>query len=34
MAGTLGGDAVDPAAPTTYPKDVDGEPLGGDDGGP
>jgi hypothetical protein len=34
MASPLGDDARDQGAPTTYPKDVDGEPLGGDDGGP
>jgi hypothetical protein len=29
MVGTLGGDVVDPGAPTTYPEDVSGGPLAG-----
>jgi hypothetical protein len=34
MAGSLGGEAGDPGAPTTYPEDVDAGPVEGDDGGP
>jgi hypothetical protein len=32
MAGPVGGDAEESVAPTTYLEDIDGGPLGGDDG--